>query len=77
MEYIYRSTAVIEPIRVEGEFAIQVGTKFDKYWRQGSKYYKQQGGTPSWHEIDQDEYDRAWAVFYGCLNSADRIIYKK
>ncbi len=56
----YRSTAMIEPIRVEGEFAIQVGTKFDKYWRQGPKCYMQRGGEPVWHEISRVKYDHAY-----------------
>ena len=33
----YESKIMVEPIIVDGEFAIQVGTKFDKYWRQGSR----------------------------------------
>ena len=54
----YMSRVMVEPVIVDGEFAIQVGTKFDKYWRQGTKYYRQRGGEPVWHEISQVTYDR-------------------
>lgn len=36
----YMSRVMVEPVIVDGEFAIQIGTKFDKYWRQGTKYYR-------------------------------------
>ena len=56
----YRPKVWAEPIVVDGEFAIQVGTKFDKYWRQGSRYYRQRGGEPVWHEISKVKYDHAY-----------------
>ena len=59
----YRTRVWAEPIAVDGEFAIQVGTKFDKYWRQGSKCYRQRGGEPVWHEISQVKYDKAYENF--------------
>lgn len=56
----YESKIMVEPIVVEGEFAIQVGTVFDKYWKQDSKYYRQRGGEPVWYEISQVKYDKAY-----------------
>ena len=56
----YRPRAMVEQVVVDGEFAIQVGTKFDKYWRQDSKCYRQRGGEPVWHEISQVKYDKAY-----------------
>ena len=69
----YRVTAVIEPITTEGEFGIKKDNKLTKYWRRGSEYYKQPNGEGSWEEITEDEFNRAWAVFYWCLNYVDTI----
>ena len=56
----YMTKIWAKPTAADEEFAIQVGTKFDKYWRQGNRYYRQRGGEPVWHEISEVKYDHAY-----------------